>query len=144
MWASATESGPPETAHNTRVFGDAHACMLSCTRCGRFISLFNEITGVSREDAGPGLQIRGGVVDRGCRFTEAGRDELQFPRIKRDVAGRIDARKVRFHLGRYHDVVTVHLEAPFRDRADAGFKSQTGQDAVGRYDFLGFGFGVYE
>src|SRR5258706_8265325 len=146
-WARATESGPPETATRTRDPAGTCERSTAAARSGQDMArkpLFRLIAGVSGKDAGTGIEVGGGIVDGDGGLPKTADDQLHFAGVMRDVAGGIDAREVCFHFGRDGDVIALESEAPLRQRAHAGVKSQAGKHFVRPNDFFRLGFVVDE
>ena len=75
-------------------------------------------------NARPGLQIGGGIIDGGGRFSETlATRRFGFAGISGHIPCGIEARQVGFHAGGHGNVIAFHFETPLGQRSHAGFKT---------------------
>ena len=69
-------------------------------------------------------------VDGDGRFAETARDQFDFAGILSDVACRVDAGDVGFHLGVGDDAAVLHFESPAAHKFDIRIEAQAQNDFV--------------
>jgi hypothetical protein len=72
------------------------------------------------------------LVHRDRRLAEARRDELELPRVRGDVARRVDPGPPGLHLRVHHDLVLLEREPPLGERAEVADEAEHREHDVGR------------
>src|SRR2546429_7496726 len=93
-------------------------------------ALSAHIRAMSREDVGGGVEVVLGEIDGGAGFAETGRDQLELPGERADVAGGEDAGAAGLHHAVNLDLPAFDFQAPVFYRTEIGFKADVHQDVI--------------